>query len=443
MNSSQQKIDTLIEAHWIIPVDPPHSVLSGHAVAVSDGCIVGVLPAAEAHKKFDAQQHIALADHVLIPGLVNLHTHAAMTLLRGLADDLTLMEWLNRHIWPAEQRHVSEEFVYDGTRLACAEMLRGGVTCFNDMYFFPRAAARAAMEARMRAAIGLIVAEFPSPYAADAQDYLSKGLLVRDALRGESLLTFCLAPHAPYSVSDKSLTDVATYAGELDLPVHMHIHETLDEIALSIKEYGMRPLQRLRQHGLLSPGLIAVHAIHLENNEIDLLARHGCHVVHCPSSNLKLASGVAPIATLLTNNVNVGLGTDGAASNNRLDLFAEMRLAALLAKGMAGDAATLPAWQALEMATVRPARALGMDNLIGSLTPGKRADITAVSLSDIALAPCYDPLSHLVYAAGREHVSHVWVDGELVVDNGKLTTMDTQELRTKAAYWQAKIQSQD
>ncbi len=443
MNSSLQKIDTLIEAHWIIPVDPPHSVLSGHAVAVSDGCIVGVLPAAEAHKKFDAQQHIALADHVLIPGLVNLHTHAAMTLLRGLADDLTLMEWLNRHIWPAEQRHVSEEFVYDGTRLACAEMLRGGVTCFNDMYFFPRAAARAAMEARMRAAIGLIVAEFPSPYAADAQDYLSKGLLVRDALRGESLLTFCLAPHAPYSVSDKSLTDVATYAGELDLPVHMHIHETLDEITLSIKEHGMRPLQRLRQHGLLSPGLIAVHAIHLENNEIDLLARHGCHVVHCPSSNLKLASGVAPIATLLTNNVNVGLGTDGAASNNRLDLFAEMRLAALLAKGMAGDAATLPAWQALEMATVRPARALGMDNLIGSLTPGKRADITAVSLSDIALAPCYDPLSHLVYAAGREHVSHVWVDGELVVDNGKLTTMDTQELRTKAAYWQAKIQSQD
>ena len=223
----------------------------------------------------------------------------------------------------------------------------------------------------------------------------------------------------------------------------MHIHETLDEITLSIKEHGMRPLQRLRQHGLLSPGLIAVHAIHLENNEIDLLARHGCHVVHCPSSNLKLASGVAPIATLLTNNVNVGLGTDGAASNNRLDLFAEMRLAALLAKGMAGDAATLPAWQALEMATVRPARALGMDNLIGSLTPGKRADITAVSLSDIALAPCYDPLSHLVYAAGREHVSHVWVDGELVVDNGKLTTMDTQELRTKAAYWQAKIQSQD
>ena len=443
MNSSQQKIDTLIEAHWIIPVDPPHSVLSGHAVAVSDGCIVGVLPAAEAHKKFDAQQHIALADHVLIPGLVNLHTHAAMTLLRGLADDLTLMEWLNRHIWPAEQRHVSEEFVYDGTRLACAEMLRGGVTCFNDMYFFPRAAARAAMEARMRAAIGLIVAEFPSPYAADAQDYLSKGLLVRDALRGESRLTFCLAPHAPYSVSDKSLTDVATYAGELDLPVHMHIHETLDEIALSIKEYGMRPLQRLRQHGLLSPGLIAVHAIHLENNEIDLLARHGCHVVHCPSSNLKLASGVAPLATLLTNNVNVGLGTDGAASNNRLDLFAEMRLAALLAKGIAGDAATLPAWQALEMATLRPARALGMDNLIGSLTPGKRADITAVSLSDIALAPCYDPLSHLVYAAGREHVSHVWVDGELVVDNGKLTTMDTQELRTKAAYWQAKIQGQD
>jgi 5-methylthioadenosine/S-adenosylhomocysteine deaminase len=361
--------------------------------------------------------------------------------MRGLADDLALMDWLNHHIWPAEMHHVSEEFVYDGTRLACAEMLRGGVTCFNDMYFFPRAAARAVTEARMRAALGLIVIEFPSPYASDAQDYLNKGLALRDELRSEPLLRFCFAPHAPYTVSDQSLRQIATYAEELDLPVHMHVHETRVEIEQSLQSHGMRPLHRLGELGLLGPGLIAVHAIHLERSEIELLARHGCHVVHCPSSNLKLASGLAPISALLAADVNVGLGTDGAASNNRLDLFAEMRLAALLAKGISGDATALPAWQALELATLRPARALGLDNIIGTLTPGKCADITAVKLSSLELAPCYDPLSHLVYVAGREHVSHVWVNGELLVDDGNLTTIDIAEVQARAAYWHDRIKA--
>ena len=442
MNPLAEPADTVIEARWVIPIEPARDVLADHSVVISGDRITAILPTVEARAKYQARQRFELAGHALIPGLINLHTHAAMTLMRGLADDLTLMDWLNQHIWPAEMKHVSEQFVYDGTRLACAEMLRGGVTCFNDMYFFPQAAARAARDAGMRAGLGLIVIEFPTPYAADAQDYLSKGLALRDELRNEPLLSFCLAPHAPYTVSDKSLRQIATFASELDLPVHMHVHETVAEIEQSLKEHGVRPLQRLADLGLLGPGLIAVHTVHLEPREIELFAQHGCHVAHCPSSNLKLASGLAPVRALLAAGVNVALGTDGAASNNRLDMFAEIRLAALLAKGITGDATALPAWQALEMATLGAARALGFDNKIGSLRPGKFADLAAVRLDDIETSPCYDPLSHLVYAAGREQVSHVWVNGKLVLDDRQLTTIDTQEVIATAAYWRARIGAQ-
>jgi len=442
MNPLAEPVDTVIEARWVIPVEPARDVLADHSVVISGDRITAILPTVEARAKYQARQRFELAGHALIPGLINLHTHAAMTLMRGLADDLTLMDWLNQHIWPAEMKHVSEQFVYDGTRLACAEMLRGGVTCFNDMYFFPQAAARAARDAGMRAGLGLIVIEFPTPYAADAQDYLSKGLALRDELRNEPLLSFCLAPHAPYTVSDKSLRQIATFASELDLPVHMHVHETVAEIEQSLKDHGVRPLQRLADLGLLGPGLIAVHTVHLEPREIELFAQHGCHVAHCPSSNLKLASGLAPVRALLAAGVNVALGTDGAASNNRLDMFAEIRLAALLAKGITGDATALPAWQALEMATLGAARALGLDSKIGSLRPGKFADLAAVRLDDIETSPCYDPLSHLVYAAGREQVSHVWVNGKLVLDDRQLTTIDTQEVIATAAYWRARIGAQ-
>ncbi|MCX7136162.1 MAG: TRZ/ATZ family hydrolase [Proteobacteria bacterium] len=442
MNPLAEPPATVIEARWVIPVEPARDVLADHSVVISGDRITAILPTVEARAKYQARQRFELAGHALIPGLINLHTHAAMTLMRGLADDLTLMDWLNQHIWPAEMKHVSEQFVYDGTRLACAEMLRGGVTCFNDMYFFPHAAARAARDAGMRAGLGLIVIEFPTPYAADAQDYLSKGLALRDELRNEPLLSFCLAPHAPYTVSDKSLRQIATFASELDLPVHMHVHETVAEIEQSLKEHGVRPLQRLADLGLLGPGLIAVHTVHLEPREIELFAQHGCHVAHCPSSNLKLASGLAPVRALLAAGVNVALGTDGAASNNRLEMFAEIRLAALLAKGISGDATALPAWQALEMATLGAARALGLDSKIGSLRAGKFADLAAVRLDDIEASPCYDPLSHLVYAAGREQVSHVWVNGKLVLDDRQLTTIDTQEVIATAAYWRARIGAQ-
>ena len=432
---------TVVEARWVIPADPPQAVLFHHAVVIAGGRILELLPAQQARSRYPGARRIELAGHALIPGLINLHTHAAMTLMRGLADDRTLMDWLQNHVWPVELKLASPEFVHDGTLLACAEMLRGGVTCFNDMYFFPEAAAGAALAAGMRAALGMIVVEFPSPYAADAGDYLSKGLAARDAHKHEPLLTFCLAPHAPYTVSDAAFRRVATYAGELDLPVHIHLHETADEIRESLAAHQLRPIRRLQQLGLLGPNLIAVHAVHLADDEIELLAGHGCHVAHCPSSNLKLASGIAPVVRLAGRGVNIGLGTDGAASNNRLDVFAEMRLAALLAKGASGEATALPAHAVLGMATLNAARALGIADRVGSLAPGKCADMTAVNLDAPELSPCYDPLSHLVYAAGREHVSHVWVNGELLVENGRLNRLDPGELIAKAAYWKEKIRS--
>ncbi|HXZ95477.1 MAG TPA: TRZ/ATZ family hydrolase [Burkholderiales bacterium] len=431
-------VDTLIDAGWVIPVEPP-DVLPKHSIAIGNGTIQAVLPTAEAHARFSAKQEVRLENHALIPGLVNLHTHAAMTLMRGLADDLPLMDWLNHHIWPAEAKHVSQQFVHDGTLLACAEMLRGGITCFNDMYFFPGAAAKAAVETGMRAAIGIIVIEFPSNYAGDPEDYLNKGLAARDELHPHPLLSFCMAPHAPYTVSDRTFEKLLTYAQQLDLPIHIHLQETNDEIQHSLAQYKMRPLERLHTLGLLGPGFIGVHAAHVTSQEIAFLANHSCNIAHCPSSNLKLASGFAPVALLLDHGINVGLGTDGAASNNRLDVFGEMRLAAVLAKAVSAKADALPARQALRMATLNGAKALGLDGRIGSLATGKAADIIAVDFSSLELSPCFDPVSHLVYVADREQVSHVWVNGKLLLDNRRLTTLNAKELAANARYWQEKI----
>jgi 5-methylthioadenosine/S-adenosylhomocysteine deaminase len=406
---------------------------------VNGGRIVAVLPADEAGRSCQPAKRVDLPQHALIPGLVNLHTHASMTLMRGLADDLPLMSWLKDHVWPAENRHVSAEFVYDGTLLACAEQLRGGVTCMNEMYFFPEAAARAALDAGMRASLGIIAFEFPSAYAADANEYITKGLAARDEFRDEPLLSFCMAPHAPYTVSDRTFARLVTLAEELDLPIHTHLHETRTEIEGSLAQHKVRPLERLASLGVLGPRLIAAHAVHTTAEEIATLARHGASVAHCPSSNLKLASGFAPVAAMLAQGVNVGIGTDGAASNNRLDVLEETRLAALLAKAVAGDAEALPAHQALACATLNGARALGLEASIGSLVPDKHADLCAVSLGDPELSPCYDPASHLVYAAGRGQVTHVWVAGKCRVEDGKLAEFDTRGLNNRVFLWQNKL----
>jgi len=437
--TAPQPIDSLIEPRWIVPIEPADITLTGHALAIDKGRILAILPAAEALTRFDPRQRISLPEHVLLPGLVNLHTHAAMTLLRGFADDMPLMRWLNEHIWPAEARHVSPAFVRDGTLLACWEMLRGGITCFNDMYYYPEAAAEAVLDAGIRAALGVTVIEFPTAYAADAADYLAKGLATRDALRDNPLLSFCLAPHAPYTVSDKTFERIATLANQLDLPVHIHINETRAEIEDSIRQHGVRPLARLQRTGLLGPGLIGVHGVHLDPDEIALLGEHGCHLAHCPTSNMKLGSGMAPIRMAQAQGVGVGLGSDGAASNNRLDLFREMRHAALLGKVANEDASVLPAASILRMATLDGAKALGLESEIGSLLPGKSADICAVRLDDWAIQPCYDPVSHLVYVAGREHVSHTWVAGQLRICEGAPVGCDPRYLIETVSLWHNRL----
>lgn len=405
----------LIEPRWIAPVEPIGRVLVDHAVVVRDGRIEAVLPAAEAARRYPDAPRTRLPDHLLVPGLVNLHTHAAMSLLRGAADDLPLERWLRERIWPLEGALMSDEFVHDGTVLACREMLRGGITTFSDMYFFPEATARAALQMGLRAVVGIIVVDFPSAYASGPADYLARGLALRDALRHEPTVSFTLAPHAPYTVADGPLREVAKLSAELQLPVHIHVHETAAEIAEHEARHGLRPLARLQRLGLVGPELIAVHAVHLNEAEIRLLASQGASVAHCPSSNLKLASGIAPVARMLDAGLNVGLGTDGSASNNRLDLLLEARTASLLAKGTSGDAAAFDAHRALRAMTLGGACALGLQDRIGSIEPGKEADLVAIDLSDPDLQPIHDPVAQLLFTAGREHVTDVWIAGEPVV----------------------------
>ena len=429
----------MISPRWLVPVEPTGLVLDHHSLVIDHGRILAILPTEIARGRFTGVPETLLPHHVLIPGLINLHTHAAMTLMRGLADDTPLMTWLNDHIWPTEAKHLSESYVFDGTELATAEMIRSGTTCFADMYFYHDVAARATLKSGMRAALGGAILEFPTPYATDAEAYIEKCLAPRDEFARDSRLKLMLAPHAPYTVSDKTFARIFTIAAEADYAVMMHIHETSDEIVQGEKEYGCRPIARLERLGILGPNLIAVHCVHLLPSEIELYAKLGVHVAHCPASNLKLASGIAPVNAMLKAGVNVGIGTDGAASNNRLDMLGETRLASLLQKGTTGDAAALPAHQKLQMATINAAKALGWQGDIGSLVSGKAADMTAIDLSSLETQPVYDPVSHIFHAAGRENVSHVWVNGELLLDNRTLTRLDINELKAKAALWQQRF----
>ncbi len=432
-------IDTLVSARWIITVNDDNEILENHSLAIQNGSIIDILATQEANNKYQARQSHQLDGHALVPGFINSHTHAAMNLYRGLADDLPLMEWLQEHIWPAEQQHTNQEFVKTGTQLAIAEMLRSGTTCFNDMYFFPDETAKTANEIGIRACVGLIVIDFPTVWANDADEYIHKGLQLHDQLRHQSLVTTAFAPHAPYTVSDAPLQKILTLSEELDIPVHMHIHETIGEIDDAVAASGKRPLQRLSELGAISPKLIAVHMTQLQQAEIDLLATDACHVIHCPESNQKLASGLCPVQTLIDAGINVALGTDGAASNNDLDMLSEMRSAALLGKIATMDAQAVNASTALRMATINGAKALGLDTITGSLEVGKAADITAIQLDSIETQPLYDPISQIVYAAGREQVTNVWVAGKQLLNNRKLSNIDEKTLLADVAQWQQRV----
>lgn len=436
-----QDIDLLVRPRWLIPVQPEGTALEDHALAVQEGRILAVLPAAEAERLYRPAQTIDLPDHALTPGLVNLHTHAAMSLMRGMADDLPLMRWLGEHIWPAEGASVSEAYVADGLRLACAEFIRGGQTCFNDMYFFPETAAEVVGEAGMRAALGLIVIDFPTPYAKDADDYLHKALGCFDRLKHRGDIYPVFAPHGPYTVSDEPLKRVRAYANELGIPIHMHVHETADEIRQQLGQTGQRPLERLEALDLLDNDFIAVHMTQLTDEEIARIAHLGVHVAHCPQSNLKLASGFCPVARLLEAGVNVGLGTDGAASNNDLDMLEEMRTAALLAKAVAEQPAAVAAPRALHMATLAGARALGIDDEIGSLEAGKAADFIAIDLSDVATQPVYDPIAQIVYSAARHQITDTFVAGRPLMRQRQLLSIDTAGAVARAADWRERLQA--
>jgi 5-methylthioadenosine/S-adenosylhomocysteine deaminase len=430
---------TLIHPRYLVPVRPQGVVYDTWSVAITDDLIVRLLPRDEAERSFPAAEVIELPDHVLLPGLINMHTHSPMNLLRGYADDMSLHVWLRQHIWPAEQEFVGPEFVTDGTRLAIVEMLRGGTTCFNDMYFFPDAIASACQEAGIRASIGVPLIEDQSATTTDIDEYFEQGLELHRKWQAEPLLSFTLAPHAPYTVTDETLQRVATYSEERDIPVHLHLLETEWDIKHSLQHHDMHPLRRLKELNLLNSRLQAVHMTQLSMEDISTLAESGVHVVHCPQSNLKLASGICPLASLLEAGINVSLGTDGVASNNDLDLLAEAQTAALLAKGISGNAEAVNAFQALEMMTINGARALGMDTSIGSIEPGKAADFCAIDLSCPETQPLHHVVSQVIYAASRRQVSDVWVAGRRVLESGQLTSIDLEETTSQARQWAARL----
>jgi len=437
-----QHCDILITPEWCAPVEPPFETLENHAVAIADGRIAAVLPVAEALKRFQPSRRIDRPGHLLIPGFVNVHTHAAMTLFRGFADDMPLEPWLKQRIWPAERRWLGPEFVRDGTALAIAEMLRGGTTCFSDQYFFPDIVAKTAVDMQVRAVVATPVLDFETEWAANAAEYLEKGAdLVHDAYADHPLISAAFAPHSTASLPDDAFVALRVMADQLDSPVQIHLHETRAEVVQSQERFGMRPVERLEKLGLVNRSLLAVHAVHLEPADLELFRASGVSIVHCPRSNLKLASGIAPVAEYRAAGLNVAIGTDGAASNNVLDMLLELQTSALLAKVAAADAAALTAADALAMATIEGARALGLDAETGSIAVGKWADLTCVDLSGLQSQPVYDPVSQLVYTARSDQVADVWVAGRRHIENGQLKDIDVDSIVARANEWCRQIRS--
>ncbi|GJM12083.1 MAG: N-ethylammeline chlorohydrolase [Pseudohongiella sp.] len=433
--------DLLISAKWIIPVQPAGTVFEDHCIAIKGNKIVALCGRAEAKSLISAREYIDLPRHALIPGLINSHGHSPMSLMRGIADDVPLTQWLEEAIWPLEARFVSEEFVLAGANLAIAEMIRSGTTCFADMYFYPDQVAKACLAANLRVQLASPVLDFPTVWAQDADEYIAKATKLHDDHRHSELIHTAFGPHAPYTVSDAPLKKLSTLAEEMDLPIHMHVHETAKEVSDALAKDGRTPIERLKQLGLLSPRLVCVHATELSEQDIASLAEAGAHIAHCPESNLKLASGFCEVAKLSAAGINVALGTDGCASNNDLDMISEMRSAALLAKGVAADASAVPARQALEMATINGAKALGLDALIGSLEVGKYADMTAIDMDSLNSTPIYDPISQIVYATQASQVSHVWCSGQLLLSAGEFTSLDIHTIKSQSAEWQARLSS--
>lgn len=436
-------VDTRINARWLIPIVPSGAVLEHHALLIREGRIAAIVPQDSADNDYQARETCDLNDHAVMPGLINAHGHAAMTLFRGLADDLPLMTWLNEHIWPAEGAFISEKFIADGTQLAIAEMLRTGTTCFSDMYFFPEIAAQTARDAGMRAQICFPMLDFPTPWGSGPDEYLKKGTDLIRQWRDDPYISIGIGPHAPYTVSDGPLKDVAALSDSEQVPIQIHLHETAFEVADAVEKTGKRPTQRLAELGVLRETTQCVHMTQVDDTDLGILRDSGAHVIHCPESNLKLASGFCPVDRLQKSGINVAIGTDGAASNNDLSLFGEVNTAAMLAKAVAEDAAALSAHDALAMATINGARALGRERDIGSLEVGKLADVIAVDLSDPLCQPVYDPVSHLVYSQHGRQLSHSWIGGVPRVRDGHLIDVDLADLNARVQQWARQIREHD
>jgi 5-methylthioadenosine/S-adenosylhomocysteine deaminase len=436
LNSSIQQI---LSPAWLAPVVPEDTVLTGHSLVIEDERIRTILPRNEAVANYPNVPEIKLDRHLLTPGFINVHGHAAMTLLRGLADDREMMDWLTNWIWPIEGQLVDEQFVYDGTRLAALEMIMSGTTCAADLYFFPEAAARAFTDMHFRAQVSMPVVQFENAWARNEEDHIHKGLAFRDSIKNSPLISTAFAPHAPYSVSDKGFEKIGLYAEQLDLPIHLHLHETATEIEDAVRDTGMRPIARMNMLGILSPALQAVHMTQLRDDEIELLVTHGVQIAHCPESNMKLASGLCRVQDLRQNSINVALGTDGAASNNDLDMIQEVRSAALLSKVTSGDATSLSAFECLKMMTLDGARYLGREEDLGSLEAGKIADLTAIDLSAPVFQPLYNPVSQLIYAATGRDVTDVWINGHQLLKGRQPQMIDSASVEAATAGWQARI----
>jgi 5-methylthioadenosine/S-adenosylhomocysteine deaminase len=448
---SMHVADFVLSAPWIVPMTVPDLVLREHAVVVRGGRIVELVPRAQSLAKYPHLPRIERPDHIILPGLVNAHTHAGMSFFRGFAEGLPLMKWLGERIWPLERRFVTAQFVYDAALLSIAEMLKSGVTCFADMYFFPAETARAAIEQGLRAQIGMPIAEFESPWARNADEYLSKALAVRDEFRNHAMIRTAFAPHAPYTVSDATFRRLRTLADELDSCITIHLHESAAEVQESLAQHGKRPIERLAQLGLLTPALNAVHMVHIERSDIECALRNGISVTLCPESNLKLGNGPPPIAQWVASGVPLAIGTDGPASNNDQDLWSEIKLAALLSRPgsmggasspmsdppqLTGEAApTLSPWQALALMTRGAARAIGFEDLVGTLEPGKSADLCCVDLNMPATQPVYDPLAQLVYSSARDQVSDVWAAGRHLLADREFTHLDWPQVAAGARRW--------
>jgi 5-methylthioadenosine/S-adenosylhomocysteine deaminase len=436
---ARETCDLLVEAGFVVPVEPHGVVLEDHAVAIRDGVIVALLPVAEARKRFAATETVSRPDAALVPGFVNAHCHNPMTLLRGVADDLPLKVWLQQHIWPIEGAVIGPEFVADGVTLAIAEMLRGGTTCVNENYFFPDVQAATYKRHGFRARVGLPVIDFPTAWAKSDDEYFDKAGEVHDQWRDDPLVATAFAPHAPYTVNDANFERIRMLADQLDLPVHLHLHETAQEVAQSQEKHGQRPIARMDRLGLVNDRLIAVHMTQLTEAEIHLCAERGVSVVHCPESNLKLASGFCPACALERAGVTLAIGTDGCASNNDLDMVGETRTAAILAKAVADDAAAFDAFTALRAATLGGAKALGFDHLVGSIEPGKQADLACIDLSPLETQPLHHVVSQLVYAAGRHQVGDVWIAGKPKLRERELVGMDVAAIVANAKQWRTRI----